>query len=71
MDKPVSTEARNRKLESSKYRSTLVWYLIGTAVVFGLVALGVTSDNPSPYYNEMDTTPWWSPLRVLVSAFLH
>lgn len=69
MDKAVSTEARTRRLGTSRYRSTLAWYLIGTVVVFGLVALGVTSDNPSPYYNKMDTTPWWSPLNVLVSAF--
>ena len=38
-------------------KKTLIWYLIGTVVIFWISALGATSDNPSPYYNELDTTP--------------
>jgi hypothetical protein len=49
-------------------KKTAIWYLIGIAVIFGLSALGVTSDNPSPYYNKMETTPWWSPVRLLFAA---
>lgn len=34
-------------------KKTAIWYLIATAMIFGLSVLGVTSDNPSPYYNQM------------------
>jgi len=68
MNARASTEAFTKKLVASSYRSTLAWYLIGTAAIFSLAVLGVTSDNPPSYYNNTDATPWWAPLNILVSA---
>jgi hypothetical protein len=68
MDETVAAEQLIVSKGSSKYRITLIWYLIGVSVVFWLVALGVTSETPSPYYNETDTTPWWSPVNLFFSA---
>ena len=46
-------------------RKTSFWYIIGCIVMFGLIVLGVTSEDPSSYYNNTDTTPWWSPINII------
>lgn len=48
-----------------RIKATLVWYLIGSLVVFALMAIGSLPSEQPTIYNASDTTPWWSPVRVL------
>lgn len=51
----------------STYRATIIWYVLGVAAVFVLMAFGVTSENHT-YYNASDTSHWWSPVKLIFAA---
>lgn len=64
----MQAEPQATEMNFIRLKKTAIWYLIVTAAILGLSALGATSENPSSYFNNSDTTPWWSPVRILFSA---
>lgn len=53
--------------KETRLKATLIWYLIASLVVLGLIAMGSAPSDKPTIYNASDTTPWWSPVRVFGS----
>jgi hypothetical protein len=67
----MEVEPRAARKKYIGLRKTAIWWLISSVALSGLWVLGVTSDNPAPYVNWSDTTPWWSRPHegILIGSF--